>query len=183
MDSAELLAQLRDIHLPEPVSLWPPAPGWWLLGALLLAALVFGCVHAWRQYRRRKICSFALAELERCYIALEEALNADEDADTVRVNFINEVNAVLRRVALWHFPHSHVASLGGKAWVDFIREKGDSSEMTDEIAQALGQGRFQARCEYDIAQLVSLGRRWVTSLYMQAREASATPGKGVIHRR
>ncbi len=35
------LAQLRDIHLPEAIGWWPPAPGWWLLTLLFILALAF----------------------------------------------------------------------------------------------------------------------------------------------
>ena len=31
MMQADSLAQLRDIQLPEPISWWPLAPGWWVL--------------------------------------------------------------------------------------------------------------------------------------------------------
>ena len=34
------LSQLRDIHLPEAVPWWPPAPGWWMLFALVIAGAV-----------------------------------------------------------------------------------------------------------------------------------------------
>ena len=37
---AEPLADLRDIHLPQPISWWPPAPGWWILLGLLLVSIL-----------------------------------------------------------------------------------------------------------------------------------------------
>ena len=27
---------LRDLRLPEPVGWWPPAPGWWILAAIVV---------------------------------------------------------------------------------------------------------------------------------------------------
>ncbi len=43
---------LRDVHVPAAPSLWPPAPGWWLLaiGALLIVAIVW-TLH-WRKQRK-----------------------------------------------------------------------------------------------------------------------------------
>jgi hypothetical protein len=40
MMQADSLAQLRDIQLPEPISWWPLAPGWWVL--IILATGIFG---------------------------------------------------------------------------------------------------------------------------------------------
>lgn len=164
MDSEELLTQLADIHLPEPVSFWPPAPGWWLLAVLLLIAAVV----AWRWYARaharREIVAHALAELDRCY----QRYRGDESADGVeerKLRYVNEVNSVLRRVALVHFPDANVARLGGREWVDFIRENGDSSRLDDELAVALSYGRFQTRCDVNTEALYDLGQAWIRSLY------------------
>lgn len=177
MDSEELLAQLADIHLPEPVGLWPPAPGWWILALLLLVSAVLGTRRFIRYDRLRKVCRHALAELDLCLARLNSA--AASDSDVAKLRYINEVNTVLRRVALVHFPLAASASLDGNAWVDFIRQKGESSAMTEEIAAALSYGRFQKQCKVDVDALNDFGRRWITSLYLQPRPSqSQTSGSG-----
>ena len=40
MNTPDPLAQLRDIHLPEPVSWWPPALGWWLVAMTVMTLLI-----------------------------------------------------------------------------------------------------------------------------------------------
>jgi len=37
--SSNVLKDFRDIHLPPDVSSWPPAPGWIILGCLLILVL------------------------------------------------------------------------------------------------------------------------------------------------
>ena len=172
MDSEELLAQLADIHLPEPVSLWPPAPGWWVLAILLLIGLFFLGRRLVAARTRRKICEYALGELESCYEKLVSA--SGPDLDDLKLRYLNEVNSVLRRVALVHFPNSNIASLGGVAWVDFIRQTGDSTLLDDDIATALSHGRFQTKCDVNADALYGLGQAWIKSLYLPARSQPIT---------
>ena len=65
------LEQLRALHLPEEIGLWPPAPGWWLLGGLL-AALATVTMLAIRA-RRRSLRAHALRELEELICRMLEA--------------------------------------------------------------------------------------------------------------
>ena len=167
MDSEELLAQLADIHLPEPVSFWPPAPGWWVLAVIILIALIYIGRRFAAARTRRKICEYALSELAACYQSLVSA--DDADLDQLKLRYLNEVNSVLRRVALVHFPNSNVASLGGRAWVDFIRQSGDARLLDDDIAAALSHGRFQTKCDVDADALYELGQAWIKSLYLPAK--------------
>lgn len=163
MDSEELLSQLADIHLPEPVSFWPPAPGWWLLAAILLVALVLFARWWNRRHARQQVYLHAVAELDRCMTRYAEQ---DSSPDQRKLDYVNAVNSVLRRVALVHFPNANVASLGGSQWVEFIRENGDSTGLDDDLAAALSYGRFQTRCDIDVDALDALGRSWIKSLYL-----------------
>ena len=58
----DALAALRDIHLPEAVALWPPAPGWWLLIVVLLISCLG--IGVFLRLRRRSLKRAALLELD-----------------------------------------------------------------------------------------------------------------------
>ncbi|MBL4572044.1 MAG: DUF4381 domain-containing protein [Gammaproteobacteria bacterium] len=163
MDNEELLAQLADIHLPEPVSNWPPAIGWWILAAIALVLLVILFRNFANRQRQQKICQYAVAELQRCYDSYSQV----DPANIVqsKLDYVNQFNTVIRRVALVHYPQANAASLDGASWVDFIRQKGESSLMTDDIATALQYGRFQTQCDVDVDAMQRFGQQWIESLY------------------
>ena len=68
MDS---LAQLKDIHLPDPISFWPPAIGWWLLALLLLSGLFTLCYFMLRYLSKHRYRRRAIKELKRIYQAYQ----------------------------------------------------------------------------------------------------------------
>ena len=176
MDSTDPLSQLADIHLPAEISFWPPAPGWWLLFALLLAAMVWLGIQFFKQWQRQRRCNFALAELDKCYQSYSNAASADEEQQSAsKLNLINGVNAVLRRVALKHFPEDQVASLSGAAWVTFIRQSSTSNLLDEQIATALAQGRFARRCDVDTEKLHAMAQQWIKGLYLARIEAPQSP--------
>jgi hypothetical protein len=172
MDSADPLSQLADIHLPTEVGFWPPAPGWWLLLALLLAAMLYAAFRGLQLWRRRHMCSIALRELEKCYQPWRTRQAADENA--ARLRLINDVNAVLRRVALRHYPHTQVAGLSGEQWVEFLRTHGRSARLDGPLSSALAQGRFAPRCEVDADQLHAFATDWIKGMYLARIEATPT---------
>ena len=105
------LAELRGIHMPQPVGFWPPAPGWWGLAALLVASAVATSIVVRR--RRRSVVRHALRELDGL-----ARTSPDADLQTLATR----LSALVRRVALLRFGRTRVASLHGRAWQDFLKE-------------------------------------------------------------
>ena len=152
MNPQQPLSQLRDIHLPEPVSWWPPAPGWWLLGVLLavaVAGLLYGSrryllATAWRrQGRRLLVRQYRLWQL---------------DHDDQR--YLQGVNEVLKRTALRCFPEAEVAALSGQRWTRFLDRhlKPGAGSFSDG---PLALGPYCAEpMEADLAKVQQLALRW-----------------------
>ena len=175
MDGTDPLSQLADIHLPEPLGFWPPAPGWWVLLLILGTVTYFVGKHMIAAWRLRRSCSFAIRELDKCLAHYQEAVKSlpAEQTDVVKLNFVNELNSVLRRVSLKHFPHESLASLSGPAWIAFLRSHGDASLLDDKLASTLSQGRFAKQWKVDDQGLYRMAHQWISSLYL-ARIASTT---------
>lgn len=167
MDSEELLAQLADIHLPEPVSFWPPAPGWWILAVLIIVLVIWFIRKTRIANAQKRVKSQAISEFAACY---ENYSNSTEtDLDTLKLRYVNQANGVLKRVALVHFTDEAVAGLGGADWVDFVRKNGESSLLNESISQALSHGRFKTKIDVNVDELNDFGHAWISSLYDSAR--------------
>ena len=109
-DSADLLAQLRDIHLPATPAWWPPQPGWWLISIALLAAGLWLLLRlpAWKREALARLRS-----AEQAYV---------EGGDAARL--LVEVSMLLRSCALLLKGRGQASGLTGEAWLECLRELG-----------------------------------------------------------
>lgn len=151
--TAALLEQLRDVHAPGFPSLWPPAPGWWVLALMALALLWLGTRWIWRRLRLRRY--------RRSVLALFDGLAHNELAVTDPSRFAAEISALLRRVALARFPRRQVAALEGAAWLDFLDRTGGGGRFSDGPGQVLAEGPYRPRLELDPGSVLALAKDWV----------------------
>jgi hypothetical protein len=149
----DALSGLRGYHLPEPVSWWPPAPGWWLLALLaLLTALALLAV-AWRRYRHRAALRAALAELD--------SLGRDHgDADPAAL--ARQLSRLLRRFALTRYPRHEVAGLSGDDWLRFLDAHGGGKAFTEGAGRLLKEAPYRPAGDSSaFRELAALARSWV----------------------
>ena len=103
---------LRDIHLPQELSWWPPAPGWWLLLALPLLT-----VWAWRWLRERTgIHRGRWDAARRELVNVRKSYHADGDARAL----VRDLSVWLRRAAVSLYGRRVAAGLTGKLWLEFL---------------------------------------------------------------
>lgn len=107
---------LEDIVLPDPVSWWPPAPGWWILAVLTVAVVVFGIVTWRRRYQSRAYQRQALKELQQ----FQNDYRQHQDL----ARFSQDINSLLKRVAMVCAGRKQVSSLSGNAWLRFLKDSG-----------------------------------------------------------
>ncbi len=160
---------LRDIHLPEPVSWWPPAPGWWGLALLLLllAGLFLWGRALYRRGRLRREARRALQRIERQYRAHRDDRQLAAD-----------LSVLLRRVALSEYPRAEVAGLTRDAWLGFLDEGVAGSRFqkafTTGAGRALAEAPYRATADLEGPALLRLCAAWIDALPHKPHR----PGRG-----
>jgi hypothetical protein len=146
--------QLRDIHLPGPPDFWPPAPGWWVLAALVSGLAAWAGVLLWRQFKihrqRREILAL-----------LEQMENATES--TATPEFLARLSRLIRRLALMRFPRQEIASLTGHDWLRFLDSSGGNGQFSRGPGRVLAQGPYMRTLPepVDGRALTRLVRHWI----------------------
>ncbi len=116
MNTNHPLANLRDIHLPDPISAWPLAPGWTILALLITVLLASTVYFAYRHWRKMRAKRYALKELQ----ALQE--NYHNAKNTLEAG--SKLSSLLKQLALHYYAEHQIAGLHGKAWLDFLAKTG-----------------------------------------------------------
>ncbi len=142
----EVLAQLRGLHLPEAPGWWPPAPGWWLL-AILLLVLVY---RALRHMQRARLSRRPLVEARRELAGLNQAL---ADRRIAPMHYLDQVNALLKRLLVYGYGQRQVLSLSADIWVraltQFLRQAGGSEAAMRVDTSLLGEFRYRPHAAPD----------------------------------
>ena len=163
MDDTTMNAQgsnlpLRDIHLPDPVSWWPPAPGWWIVLALALLIPLF---LVWLRRRPRRIRVQKIAAT-----ALQEALqNYARHQDSTQL--LTELSALCRRIALSYCPREQVAGITGDAWGRTLNQLSEKPVLDAHSLQLITRGAYMASASTEVAPLVEQLHSWVNGLPTQ----------------
>ena len=134
LTQANLADYLRDIQLPEPVTWWPVAPGWWLIALLLLLSLFCFAFN-----RRRKNSSNLDHQLKQVYTDFQH------NGDTQQ--YYSRMTRLLREAALDNTNQvssgSHPAvALHGAHWVDWL-EHTTGVHLSPSVSTLLSDSCYQ----------------------------------------
>lgn len=152
MAKTEPLAQLKDIHLPEPISWWPLAPGWYVL-MLLALVIVILISHSIYKRRTNALAKRKALELLKVY---KEQYEKDSNAQLASAR----ISELLRRVALVYYPRTEVASIHGIAWVEFLNKTGKKIDF-NPVKSMLLDSPFKTAESVNLKPLFARAEQWI----------------------
>lgn len=141
------LDQLQPLILPPAVSAWPLAPGWWALPVLL------GLL-GWALWRLRKRWQ-PVPEPERGeqlldpvrLEALAELALLPRPYDAPAGAWLQQLNALLKRLCRNHYPNANSHTLNGRQWLAFLDNRCPAAGLTRWMI--LVEGTYKPECKLD----------------------------------
>ncbi|KJV05815.1 DUF4381 domain-containing protein [Methylocucumis oryzae] len=148
---------LRDIHLPDAISAWPPALGWWCVAVLIPVCIVLA-VLLFKRLTRKTPVRVALALLKQI----------KQNAELSPQQKITELSILLRRVAISVSPVQEAASLTGDAWLHYLDSFLPSPLFSQGLGRCLADKPYQpANTEsmnaQQLAELLTIVETWLNA--------------------
>lgn len=145
---------LRDISMPEAVSWWPLAPGWWLAAGAVITLLTGALVYLY--FRRRSLRYIALQEL---------ALLRQEAADLQAVELATRLSVLLHRIAVAAGNRAS-GKLSDGQWSEYLCQgkQGMEPDIAGFIASAPYRGQANVPADAlipDNSSLLDKSEHWI----------------------
>ncbi|MDJ0833253.1 MAG: DUF4381 domain-containing protein [Gammaproteobacteria bacterium] len=149
---------LRDIHLPDAITWWPPAPGWWLL--LVLTLLLLGLVYlSYKRLRQPLLNKSAREGLTA--ITGRYRQHADKQL------LLQDLSSLLRRIGISYLGRHQAAGLTGDSWYRQLNQLAADHGFSPAQIALLSRAPYQASPELsdqDIEALIQQSRHWLAAL-------------------
>jgi len=142
------LDQLEPLMAPAPISAWPPAPGWWFLAALLLSLVLLVRLRPWQRWKRNDTTEVEPTLEPQRQIALDELAQLNKPYGGQPANqWLQQLNALLKRLCRTRYPDAHPHTLSGRAWLAFLDNRCPAAGLTRWMV--LVEGVYRAECRLD----------------------------------
>lgn len=147
-ETQALLAQMRDIHLPDPPGIWPLALGWWWSLAVL-SLLALGLCLLWQGWMRSRLHGPQRHAAQQ----LKQLRRRSARSDLERSVLLQELSVLLRRVVLSQVPRDQVAPLTGELWLHFLDRLVARKAFSKGDGRVFALGPFQPPGQLDEQQM------------------------------
>lgn len=144
---------LRDIHIPDAISWWPPAIGWWVL-AVLIPLCLYLSYKLYKHITRKT----ALKSAKSYFKMLRD------DEQRSKHEKLVELSSLMRRTAVSLYPREDVASLTGDAWLNFLDQSIINRGFNSDTGWLLTEGLYSKKDDsYYLTPLFNLCEDWLNS--------------------
>ncbi len=146
--------KLRDIHLPDSPSIWPLAPGWWILLAILIILGIWLGLKLWQRSKQKK----HLQQILNQYQLLENRLLERPDSEAMAA-----INVFLRQLAIENYPRTEIASLTGTKWLEFLDQAGETKQFTQGAGRLLIDAPYRSGrvLRLNLSEFTPLIKNWI----------------------
>ena len=141
------LQQLKDIHLPNSVSIFPLAPIWYVFMVLLLITAIILIV--WFIYKKRN-----QRQIASIYKMLDviESQNSDD--------MLSQTSILIKLVAMMKYAPQKPHTLFGEEWLIFLDTTGKTTDFTKGYGRSL-LDIYKSQQIKDKEQFFSVIRKWI----------------------
>jgi hypothetical protein len=151
-----LIHGIDEVILPDTVSWWPVAPGWQVLGLVLVVLLlvkVAGLIKRWwhNRYRRE---------------ALRQLASIKHQAGMDLHDIVAVLPHYLKVTALQAYPRTQVASLSGSEWLTFLDAHCKGASFTSGVGKKMTSVAYLPREQWQLSDqdsntLISMSLHWI----------------------
>jgi hypothetical protein len=150
------LQQLKDIHLPPSISMWPTTPGWILLTIASSVLILTFIYYGYQKRKQRQVVKYTLLQLQQLKLLMQH--------NPQNINIAAEISTLIRRTALYYFKRDAIAGLSGQHWLTFLNDSGHTSEFTTEAGLLLIDAPYRKHNHSDLTALFTLTENWLATI-------------------